>query len=394
MANIAMNNTARRGLARWIDGEAITQGLRAFNNWRDDFLIELTTLLLMVGFVVGTIDVLTSGGLSQIGFINYAWAVVQAVAIDGLFFAVWGKIRRLEWTWRLVFNNVMLITVGLLLAVVAALVNNILGYEELNHVATLADVMAKLGVDATVFSYVRSTLVVLVSILVALFARSHGPSLKQLLATIAQHEEDAEGLRAMRDMLVKERDSQVERAMIAEKERNGLRANVQVLQDEKAILSATSQATIEAAVREKEGLQSEIARLREELSVVRQRARNREIAKATPTAMTTTNNEHSPVGQATKSNKDTGYMARDNGVTMAIANDQGDTIIATGSHRERIKEAMATAIAQGQDFTYQDIADAINVGYSTVKKYAKEIREEIAREQTGEMEAIEGTVEE
>lgn len=374
MANVAVNNTARRGLFRWIDGEAVTQGLRAFNNWRDDFLIELTTLLLMIGFVVGTIDVLTSGGLSQISFVNYAWAVVQAVAIDGLFFAVWGKIRRLEWTWRLLFNNLMLIAVGLLLAIVAALVNNILGYEELNHVATLAEVMAKLGVDATIFSYVRSTLVVLVSILVALFARNHGPSIKELLAMITQHKEEAEGLRAIRDTLTKERDSQMERATKAEKDRDGLQATVFDLT-----------AKLEASNLEQKGLQETVASLQEDLRSAKAKARNREIARATSTDMVPASTDHSRNGKAMKSS----YMARDNGVTMAIANEEGDTIIATGSHRDRIKEAMLRAIQNSEDFTYQDIADAAGAGYSTVKKYAKELQEEIAREQTGEIAVVE-----
>lgn len=392
MANIAAKNNARTGWFSWMDGEAITQGLRAFNNWRDDFLIELTTLLLMIGFVIGTIDVLTSGGLSQIGAVNYAWAVVQAVAIDGLFFAVWGKIRRLEWTWRLVFNNVMLIAVGLLLAVVAALVNNILGYEELNHVATLGQVMANLGVDATIFSYVRSTLVVLVSILVALFARNHGPSIKQLQATIALHVDELEGLRAIRDTLSRERDSQRERATVAENNGYELRAMAKRSQEEKATLAQTLQATIdrlmeeknqlrEETFREKEGLRDEIATLQNDLRAARTRARNRELVRATPTAMTSTN---SPNGQATK----TGYIARDNGETMAIANEDGDTIIATGSHRDRIKEAMLRAMANDEDMSYVAIAQAANAGYSTVKKYAKELQEEIARESTAEIPVV------
>src|SRR5260221_12248523 len=126
----------------------------------------------MVGFVAGTVDVFTKGGLSTNGLFNMSWAIVQAVAIDGLFFAVWGRIARLEWTRRKVFNNVMLIVVGLLLAIVATLVNGILSYQELMNVANVKDAMVKLAVDQTAFTYARSILVVIVSILVALFCRS------------------------------------------------------------------------------------------------------------------------------------------------------------------------------------------------------------------------------
>lgn len=418
MANIAANNAPTFSWWKPItwDGEKITQGLRAFNNWRDDFLIELTTLLLMVGFVVGTIDVLTSGGLSQISFINYAWAIVQAVAIDGLFFAVWGKIRRLEWTWRLAFSNIMLIGVGVLLAIVAALVNNILGYEELNHVATLAQVMQSLGVDATIFSYVRSTLVVLVSILVALFARNHGPTLRELMATIAHHAEEITGLRAMRDSLATERDGLSQRAMDLEKERDGLRATVSHLEKEWAMQATEfekERATWSIALENERAdwtalrgeLDSEIEDLRKKLA----HARARRGYSENSTALTLQSHNHgtqatgypercSPVSQATgyvenglramPAHEDTGYVARDDGETMAVANSHGDTIIATGSHRDRIKEVMARAMQSGDSLSYQAIAAAAGAGYSTVKKYAKVLEEEIKRELTGEIAAV------
>lgn len=431
MANIAANNTTTFSWWRPVtwDGEKITQGLRAFNNWRDDFLIELTTLLLMVGFVVGTIDVLTSGGLSQISFINYAWAIVQAVAIDGLFFAVWGKIRRLEWTWRLAFSNIMLIGVGVLLAIVAALVNNILGYEELNHVATLAQVMQSLGVDATIFSYVRSTLVVLVSILVALFARNHGPTLRELMATIAQQVEEITGLRAMRDSLATERDGLSQRAMDLEKERDGLRATMSHLEKEWAMQATEfekERATWSIALENERAdwtalrgeLDSEIEDLRKKLAHARARRGYSENSTAltlqsrshglratgytsqdNPQNGATVHEEDRATGyvenglRAMPAHEDTGYVARDDGETMAVANSHGDTIIATGSHRDRIKEVMARAMQSGDSLSYQAIAAAAGAGYSTVKKYAKVLEEEIKRELTGEITTMDGSQE-
>ena len=53
-------------------------------------------------------------------------------------------------------------------------------------------------------------------------------------------------------------------------------------------------------------------------------------------------------------------------------------MIATGSHRDRIKQAMLQAMQEGRKVDYQDIASSAQVGYSTVKKYAPEIRLEIA----------------
>jgi hypothetical protein len=155
-----------------IDGKAITAGLRAFNEWRDEFLIEASTLFLMIGFAAGTVDVFTKGGLSASYDFTVAWAAVQAVAIDGLFFAVWGKVARASWDRATWFKNTMLILVGLLLAIVATLVNGILSYQELMNISDVKEAMARLGVDQALFTYARSVLVVLVAILVALFCRS------------------------------------------------------------------------------------------------------------------------------------------------------------------------------------------------------------------------------
>lgn len=51
--------------------------------------------------------------------------------------------------------------------------------------------------------------------------------------------------------------------------------------------------------------------------------------------------------------------------------------MATGSHRERIKQAMLQAMQDQIEMSYADIAETAGVGYSTVKKWAPTIREEL-----------------
>ena len=281
-----------------INGQAITDGLCAFNEWRDNFLMELSTLMLMIGFIVGTVDVFTSGGLSRIEAFNVAWAVVQAIAIDGLFFAVWGRIRRATWSWATVFSNMMLILVGLLLSLVASLINNILSYQELNGIAQVKDVFTHLGLDQALFSYGRSILVVLVAILVALFARNYGPLVQ---AT--------------------EQELSIDQAEVARliELNNGLQASIKELQ-------------------------ATCARLRGELAVLRSQ----------------------------------GYVAADSGTTIAITNESGLTVMAMGSHRDRIKQAMLQAMQEGKEIDYKAIARLAQVGYSTVKKWAPEIKQQLA----------------
>lgn len=278
-----------------LDGKAITGGLRAFNEWRDDFLIEASTGFLMLGFVAGTVDVFTKGGLSANYDFTIAWATVQAIAIDGLFFAVWGKVARATWTRATWFKNAMLILVGLLLAVVATLVNGILSYQELMGIADVKVAMTQLGVDQAVFTYARSVLVVLVAILVALFCRS-----RQAI------EEDSPAL-----SVVVAQDSPVE----------------------------VAQAT--------------------------------QITEAGPTIATAINKSPAIPEQE----ESVAHIPDTDGDIIAIHEAMVDTEDSPSpSHRDRIK---AVIIEHNDGLSYADIACIAGVGYSTVKKHVKNIREEL-----------------
>lgn len=154
-----------------------TNKLRAFNAWRDDFLIEASTLLLIAGFVMGTVDIFVGGGIATQEWFKVSWAIVQALAIDGLFFAVWGRVARATWTRDQMGKNAALVGVGLVLALVAALVNDILTYQQINGIADSIDAIRKLGIDVTAFTHIRAVLVVGVGVLVQLFCRSELPQL-------------------------------------------------------------------------------------------------------------------------------------------------------------------------------------------------------------------------
>ncbi len=150
--------------------------MRRFNALRDDFLLELASILLLVGFSVGTVDVLTRGGLTAQPWFQDIWAVVQALSIDVLFFAVWGRVRRATWGgWRANIRNSVMVFVGLLLALVAALVNGLVNVQQLLSLPDIAAAMAALGIDQVAFTIARSLLIVFVAALVALFGRSDEP---------------------------------------------------------------------------------------------------------------------------------------------------------------------------------------------------------------------------
>ena len=78
------------------NGQAINDGVTNFTNWLDEFLTRSAGLMIMIGMMAGTLDVFTTIGLVKLSWFTLVWAGVQSVAIDGLFFAVWRKIRR-QW---------------------------------------------------------------------------------------------------------------------------------------------------------------------------------------------------------------------------------------------------------------------------------------------------------
>src|SRR5450755_4285666 len=120
--------------------------LKAFNEWRDAIVIEAATGLLISGFILGTIDIFVGGGVATAAWFKISWAVVQALAIDGLFFAVWGRVAKAQWTRANLQKNIPLVAVGLVLALVAALVNDILTYQQVNSLANSIDAIRKLGI--------------------------------------------------------------------------------------------------------------------------------------------------------------------------------------------------------------------------------------------------------
>lgn len=403
----AIATIAQPGKSGWIvKADNFTNGLRSFNIWRDDFLIELSTLMLMVGFIIGTVDVFTSGKLYSVPAFNIAWAIIQAIAIDGLFFAVWGKIRRATWTWKSWFPNVMLIIVGLLLAIVATLVNGLLSYQELTKVDSIASAMSKMTIDQSTFTYARSILVVLVSILVALFTREDTSDQQKLSlkdADIAQLEDIVDGYEQAR----KEQDSQIA------KQNEVIDSLNQQLQEATAQTSIAKRSPRKSysptTLTEVTDQDSQAIAPRPSISgyASTESVDQDSQAIATPIpesvdqdsqAMTTQPGygiaqDESQSGYGEKSiAQQNGYIAKDDGQTLSIADSHGQTVMATGSFRDRIKEVMLQAIAKNETIDYGQISQMTGASYGTVKKWAPKIREELEEEPTTEkLETVESS---
>lgn len=142
--------------------------------WLEQAITRLAIVCLIIGFVMGTISILTPKfQLSDLSWYDLLWAIVQAVSFDTLFVAVLFLVRdsfkaenRPKW-----YVFVWYIGVAVLLGIVASVVSTTLAYQELSQTKTIVDAMANLGISQEAFAYTRSILAVLVTALVCTLPR-------------------------------------------------------------------------------------------------------------------------------------------------------------------------------------------------------------------------------
>ena len=149
--------------------------LKKFNAWWDVFILEAIKPLAIASMALGTIAVFNLQGLAIQPWYVMAWAIIQAMSIDGLFFATWDKL----WSTRLhksnIFAMIGLLYIGLILSVVAIAINAILGYQVLWGIADSAQAMLKLGISPELFVDVRAGLAIIVFIMIS-FVRAQNRS--------------------------------------------------------------------------------------------------------------------------------------------------------------------------------------------------------------------------
>ena len=144
-------------------------------------IMRLSIVFLLAGAIMGTISILTPQfHLSDIPFFSLGWAIVQAFALDGLFLGVLFLLRD-NWKTYDPWARIWYGGIVLLLAIVAALVNCTLAYQEIHPVTiigknvvrltSVVDAMSALGISQVAFSYTRAILIVLVTALVCTLPR-------------------------------------------------------------------------------------------------------------------------------------------------------------------------------------------------------------------------------
>lgn len=138
--------------------------------WFENLIHILAPRLLIVGFVLSMVDLLTRGGLLNNGVMVYAWAIIQAMAIDATLPNMW----RLAW---LRFDEGRGWAGATLLVVAIALAGVVLAALSIQFLqqstgANLDTTMARLGINPDMLSYVRSIAVVALAAILSVLNRT------------------------------------------------------------------------------------------------------------------------------------------------------------------------------------------------------------------------------
>lgn len=138
--------------------------------WVENFIHILTPRLLVAGFVLSMVDLLTNGNLLQNGYMIYIWAIIQALAVDATLPNMWRlAFTRFDERRWLAGSILLIIGAGLGLVVFSALAIQFLQQSE-NLPLNVA--MGKLHVSPEILSYVRSGSVVFLAAILSVLNRT------------------------------------------------------------------------------------------------------------------------------------------------------------------------------------------------------------------------------
>lgn len=138
--------------------------------WVENLIHILTPRLLVIGFVLSMVDLLTHGNLLAFPAMLYIWAIVQAMAVDATLPNMW----RLAFTRfdekRWVSGGILLL-IGIALGIVVFAALAIQFLQQSDNV-TLEQAMSKLYLSPELLTYIRSASVVFLAAVLSVLNRT------------------------------------------------------------------------------------------------------------------------------------------------------------------------------------------------------------------------------
>src|SRR5258708_12281676 len=136
----------------------INAKLKSFNKWWDDFILEAIKPAAILSMGLGNVAIFRLQGLAINRWFVLSWAIVQAVSIDGLFFATWDRLFSQKLKRANVLAIIGLSFIGLVLALIAIVINAIIGFQVLWALADSQVAMTRVGISSEIFTGLRPVL--------------------------------------------------------------------------------------------------------------------------------------------------------------------------------------------------------------------------------------------
>lgn len=130
----------------------------------------LTPRLLVLGFVLSMVDLLTHGGLLNFPAMVYIWAIVQALAVDATLPNMW-RLAFTRFDERRWIAGSILLVIGICLGLVVFAALAIQFLQQSENIA-LNQAMSKLYVSPEILTYVRSGSVVFLAAVLSVLNRT------------------------------------------------------------------------------------------------------------------------------------------------------------------------------------------------------------------------------
>lgn len=145
------------------DGEAseptmpLLGAISAFLRWVEELVVLLSGPMLTVGLGIGLVSLLSDGKLLvDAPWLLYAWAVAQAVGVDGQIVGVWYRVSvavsQRRWGIMLAFG-----LLGLVLGYVGYIAALVFAQQEAYGIST-AEALSRLGLDSTSWLWQRAAI--------------------------------------------------------------------------------------------------------------------------------------------------------------------------------------------------------------------------------------------
>ncbi|HEX8982374.1 MAG TPA: hypothetical protein VF792_06385 [Ktedonobacterales bacterium] len=137
--------------------------ISGFLRWIEELIVLLSGPMLTAGLLIGLVSLLSDGRLLlTMPWLLYAWAISQAVGVDGQLVGAWFRVSvvlsssTLSWG-RKLLAVAALVTLGLTLAYVAYVAALIFSMQQ-GYGLTVAQALARLGMDSATWLWQRAAI--------------------------------------------------------------------------------------------------------------------------------------------------------------------------------------------------------------------------------------------